>query len=104
MKSTYATKSTDATTGNQCCAQRDSRPVPPQSNHTLDPSNWQEFKSLAYQMIDDMTAHLSSLDAQPAWRQMPESVRESLHEPLPLSPQGAKKAYSDFVENVLPYP
>ncbi len=79
-------------------------PVTARKDYTLDPADWQEFKSLAHKMIDDMADHLSSLDLQPAWRQMPEKVRESLREPLPLSAQGAEKAYTDFVENVLPFP
>jgi glutamate/tyrosine decarboxylase-like PLP-dependent enzyme len=55
-------------------------------------------------MVDDMLDHLSTLPEQPAWREMPETVRASLAEPLPREPQGAERAYRDFVENVLPYP
>lgn len=74
------------------------------TEHTLDPDDWKEFNSLAHRMIDDMTAHLSTLDAKAAWSPMPETVRLSLNEPLPISAQGAEKAYCDFVENVLPFP
>lgn len=35
---------------------------------------------------------------------MPDSVRVSFQEPLPLEPQGAERAYADFVQNVRPYP
>jgi aromatic-L-amino-acid/L-tryptophan decarboxylase len=72
---------------------------------TLDPTDWQDFKSLAYRMVDDMVAHLSSLDEQPAWREMPTEVRAELkQDPLPMQPQGAEAAYEEFVRNVLPYP
>jgi glutamate/tyrosine decarboxylase-like PLP-dependent enzyme len=55
-------------------------------------------------MVDDMLDHLSTLDDQPAWRPMPETIRAALAEPLPLEGVGAAAAYSDFVERVLPYP
>jgi aromatic-L-amino-acid decarboxylase len=77
---------------------------PETTEHTLDPADWQDFKGLAHRMIDDMIAHLSSLDSQPAWKPMPDRVRQSLHEELPVCGQGANKAYSDFVEHVLPFP
>jgi glutamate/tyrosine decarboxylase-like PLP-dependent enzyme len=55
-------------------------------------------------MIDDMIAHLSTLDQQPAWRQMPPQVRMSLQEPLPRTGEGAEEAYSSFLRNILPFP
>lgn len=72
--------------------------------YTLDPENWDEFKSLGHQMIDDMVAHLSTLDDQPAWQEMPAKTRAELKECLPLSGQGSASVYSDFLRNVLPYP
>ena len=74
------------------------------NEYTLDPASWQDFKELAHQMIDDMVLHLSSLDEQPAWQEMPPETKESLHEPLPQTGAGARQAYDDFVKNVLPYP
>jgi len=47
------------------------------SEYTLDPENWDEFRSLGHQMIDDMIAHLSTLDQQPAWRQMPAATEHA---------------------------
>lgn len=74
------------------------------TNYTLDPANWDEFRSLGHRMIDDMIAHLSTLDKQPAWREMPAETRDALHEPLPRAGQGAEHVYDDFVQHVLPYP
>lgn len=74
------------------------------TQYTLDPANWDEFKKLGHQMIDDMVSHLAGLNEQPAWRQMPAQVRDALAEPLPTRGVGAEAAYEDFLNNVLPYP
>jgi glutamate/tyrosine decarboxylase-like PLP-dependent enzyme len=71
---------------------------------TLDPADWNEFRALAHQMVDDTIAHLSTLRDQPAWREMPDAVRASLDEPLPMEGEGAEAAYRAFAENVRPYP
>ncbi len=55
-------------------------------------------------MVDDTIAHLSSLNDQPAWREMPDDVRASFAEPLPLEGAGADEAYRAFAERVRPYP
>jgi glutamate/tyrosine decarboxylase-like PLP-dependent enzyme len=71
---------------------------------TLDPADWDEFRALAHRMVDDTIAHLSTLREQPAWRPMPEAVRASFAEPLPLQGLGAEAAYEAFAERVRPYP
>ena len=74
---------------------------------TLDPrspAEWAAFRALAHRMVDDMLDHLASLPGQPAWRPMPDAVRASFREPLPLEGAGAEAAYRDFAERVLPYP
>ncbi len=76
----------------------------PPAEETLDPADWSAFRALAHRMVDDMIDHLSTLRQRPAWQPMPEAVRASFSEPLPLEPQGAEAAYRDFVERVLPFP
>ncbi|HYH83359.1 MAG TPA: pyridoxal-dependent decarboxylase [Longimicrobium sp.] len=71
---------------------------------TLDPADWDEFRALAHRMVDDTIAHLSSLHEQPAWREMPDEVRASFPEPLPVEGAGAEETYRAFVERVRPYP
>ena len=73
----------------------------PESN--LDPADWNEFRALCHQAIDDMIEHLASLREQPAWRAMPPEVLESFQKPAPAYPEGARAAYRDFVANVMPY-
>jgi glutamate/tyrosine decarboxylase-like PLP-dependent enzyme len=71
---------------------------------TLDPADWEAFRALAHRMVDDTVAHLSSLHEQPAWQPMPDEVRASFAEPLPLDGVGDEAAYAAFAERVRPYP
>jgi aromatic-L-amino-acid decarboxylase len=60
--------------------------IPEGAEETLDPrtpEEWAEFGALAHRMVDDMLAHLAALHEQPAWRAMPDAVREALAEPVP---------------------
>lgn len=71
---------------------------------SLDPHDWEEFRELAHRMLDRMIDHQRTLDDQPAWRQVPESVERRLAEGPPLEAAGVEAAYREFLELVLPYP
>jgi aromatic-L-amino-acid/L-tryptophan decarboxylase len=73
------------------------------TEHTLDPADWEQFRALAHRAIDDLVNHLSTLDTQPAWQEMPRAVVASLKKPVPFRPEGELAAYQDFLSNVLPY-
>src|ERR1044071_3629875 len=70
---------------------------------TLDPQNWDEFRALAHQMLDDMLDHLSSLRERPAWQHVPDAARQSPAQPLPIPGESAPSVYQEFLHNVLPY-
>ena len=70
---------------------------------SLDPKDWEEFRSLAHRMLDDMLDHLSTLRDRPAWQPVPQSVRTHFTSPLPKEPQDAAEVYQEFLQNVLPY-
>jgi glutamate/tyrosine decarboxylase-like PLP-dependent enzyme len=55
-------------------------------------------------MVDDMLDHLASLDQLPAWKPIPDGVRQRLRQPVPVEGTGPEAAYQDFLELVLPYP
>jgi aromatic-L-amino-acid/L-tryptophan decarboxylase len=74
------------------------------AEETLDPQDWEEFRSLARRMLDDTIDYLVSLRERPAWQPMPDDVRNSFAEPLPAQPIGPAAAYSEFVNHVRPYP
>lgn len=70
---------------------------------TLDPNYWEEFRALAHRMVDDTVDFLRSLRERPAWEPMPDAVRGSFPEPLPVQGEGAAEAYHQFAERILPY-
>ncbi|MGH6954529.1 MAG: pyridoxal phosphate-dependent decarboxylase family protein [Alphaproteobacteria bacterium] len=75
-----------------------------ESEETLDPASWDDLRALGHRMIEDMIDHLATVRERPAWRPMPPGIASRLQQPLPLAPEGAERAYADFVEAVLPYP
>lgn len=78
--------------------------VPPDSNvPQLDPEDWESFRGLARQMMDDVVDHLASVGQRPAWQPLPDDVREALREPVPREAHGAEATYRVFRERVLPY-
>jgi glutamate/tyrosine decarboxylase-like PLP-dependent enzyme len=70
---------------------------------SFDPNNWEAFTALGRTMVDDISAHLSSISLRPAWRPVPPDVRDAFTQPLPLLPEGLPAAYADFQRLVLPY-
>jgi aromatic-L-amino-acid decarboxylase len=71
---------------------------------TLDPHDWEEFRKLGHRMLDDTIDYLASRREQPVWQAMPEVVRASFNELLPMEPIGAEMAYAEFVKRIRPYP
>lgn len=70
----------------------------------LDPEDWNAFRVLAHQMVDDTLDHLTGLADEPVWRPMPDEVRAAFNAPLPLDGGGEEAAYQDYLDLVRPYP
>ena len=75
-----------------------------QIEETLDPADWEEFRRFAHGVMDDAVEWLATLRERAAWREMPEAVRDSFDEALPVEGVGAERVYAEFVERVRPYP
>jgi len=71
---------------------------------TLDPQDWDAFRTLAHRMLDDMLDFQQQVRQRPVWQPVPEVVKAFLKQPLPLTAQSHEQVYQDFLENVLPYP
>jgi len=74
------------------------------TDQTLDPENWEEARKIGHQMIDDMMDYLMTLRERPVWQPMPEPTKKALTEKLPMEGVGLADVYSEFKENILPYP
>ena len=71
---------------------------------TLDPEDWEAMRALAHRAVDDGFEWLRTVRERRVWQPTPEAVAAKFHAPLPRVPQGAERAYQDFLEWVLPYP
>jgi aromatic-L-amino-acid/L-tryptophan decarboxylase len=71
---------------------------------TLDPQDWDSFRQLAHQMLDDMLDYQQNVRQRPVWQPVPQEVKDFLQRPVPQEPQPHAQVYQDFVENILPYP
>ncbi|HEU4565605.1 MAG TPA: pyridoxal-dependent decarboxylase [Gemmatimonadaceae bacterium] len=78
--------------------------TPDYKEETLDPADWEELRALGHRMVDDMLAYMETVRERPAWQPIPADVRERFRVPVPRAPEGAERAYDDFVRDVLPYP
>lgn len=70
----------------------------------LDPSDWDEFRRLAHQMVDDVIQAQREVRTQPVWRPVPDDVQASFDSPLPRAGAGMQAAYEAFHQRVRPYP
>lgn len=79
------------------------RMADPDELPTLDPSDWPAFRREAHEMLDGMLDYLESLPTGPVWRPMPDAVRASFDEPLPLEGAPLADVHAQFRERILPY-
>ncbi|MGE3526924.1 MAG: aspartate aminotransferase family protein [Gemmatimonadales bacterium] len=75
-----------------------------ETEETLDPADWDAFRVLAHEMVDQLLHYQRDVRGTPAWRPVPEQVDARFREPVPEAGRGARGAYDDFLELVLPYP
>jgi glutamate/tyrosine decarboxylase-like PLP-dependent enzyme len=73
------------------------------AEHSLDPSDWREFRDQGHRMLDDLFDHLQTLRDQPVWRPIPQAVRQRFRGPPPTTPSPLGEAHSSFMRDVLPY-
>ena len=71
---------------------------------TLDPDDWEGFRALAHEMLDDMIEQQRTVRTRPAWRSPPDVSRAALEEPCPLNGAPLGEVYAAFRDHVLPYP
>src|SRR5688572_14468824 len=80
-------------------------PKPADSIPPLDPEDWEAFRALAHQMVDDSLDYLRDVGDRRPWTPMPAAVRQALKdEPIPREGLGDGAAYQGFLDLVRPYP
>ena len=73
------------------------------TDRTLDPDNWEEFRATGHRMLDDMLDYLEHLRDIPVWKPMPNDTRARFRSSLPIMPADLPTVYQEFVQDVLPY-
>ncbi|MGH8494777.1 MAG: pyridoxal phosphate-dependent decarboxylase family protein [Gammaproteobacteria bacterium] len=70
----------------------------------LDPQDWEPFRAQAHEALDVMVDYLRDVRERPAWRPLPDDVKDRLHEPLPEHAQSLESVLDAFRRDVLPFP
>ncbi len=71
---------------------------------TLDPDNWDAFRRLMHQAVDDALDYTAGVRERPVWQPVPKAVRAELTAAVPRTGEGAEAAYKDYQRLVAPYP
>src|SRR5579864_3279688 len=73
------------------------------SAETLDPSDWDAFRRQAHRMLDDMLDYTQNIRERPVWQPIPQAIRDTFREPLPLDPSDLAAVHERFMRDILPY-
>ncbi len=70
---------------------------------TLDPSDWENFRVQAHQMLDDILDYTKNIRQRPVWQPIPSKVRERFRGALPAGPTSLPEVHQEFMNYILPY-
>jgi glutamate/tyrosine decarboxylase-like PLP-dependent enzyme len=76
--------------------------TPPDS--LLDPADWEQFRAMGHQMLDDMVDYVRSVRERPVWQSPSADARRGLQAGLPREPSPIADVYEQFKQHILPYP
>ncbi|ANO51255.1 pyridoxal phosphate-dependent decarboxylase family protein [Woeseia oceani] len=71
---------------------------------SLDPADWEDFRALAHNAVDDLTDYLQNVATRPVWQPLPAASSAHFKEPVPRAGHGAAGVYEQIREHILPYP
>lgn len=57
-----------------------------QERQTLDPSDWEGFRTQAHRMLDDILDYTENVRRRPVWQPIPDEVRARFGAALPAGP------------------
>lgn len=75
----------------------------PDLDTSLDPEDWEQFRTDCRRALDDMIDHLASIRERPVWQPAPAEVRRHFSEPLPRAPRSLHETLDDFAAFIRPY-
>jgi len=76
---------------------------PPDAVATLDPSDWESFRSQSHLMLDDILDYIQNIRERPVWQPIPNEVRARFHSAPPIGPTALAAVHQEFMQYILPY-
>jgi len=73
------------------------------SNQSLDPADWSEFRAQAHRMLDDILGYAEEIRERPVWQPIPAEVRAHFKSPAPQQGEELTGVHAEFMREVLPY-
>jgi aromatic-L-amino-acid decarboxylase len=73
------------------------------SHETLDPSDWDGFRTQAHRMLDDMLDYTEHIRVRPVWQPIPDEVRARFRGGLPRQPADLFTVHEEFMSDILPF-
>jgi glutamate/tyrosine decarboxylase-like PLP-dependent enzyme len=74
-----------------------------QEEPTLDPTDWDSFRTQAHRMLDNMLDYQQNLRLRPVWQPIPQAVRDRFRDALPVGPSDLGEVHREFLNYILPY-
>ena len=73
------------------------------TGHSLDPSDWPEFRAQAHRMLDDILDYVENIRERPVWQPIPEEVRARFRGDVPEVPSDLTAVHTEFMRYILPF-
>jgi len=70
---------------------------------TLDPSDWEVFRTQAHRMLDDILDYTKNIRERPVWQPIPDGVRQRFREAVPVGPSALAEVHQEFMNSILPF-
>jgi aromatic-L-amino-acid decarboxylase len=70
---------------------------------TLDPKDWDGFRTQAHAMLDYMVDYIRNIRERPVWQPIPDEVRARFLTGVPREPNDLARVHEEFLRDVLPY-
>ncbi len=70
---------------------------------SLDPQNWDDMRTLAHSMVDDMLDYLQQVGERPVWTPPPSESIDHIRGSVPEGASSPEAVYSKFKQHILPY-
>jgi aromatic-L-amino-acid decarboxylase len=77
--------------------------VAPGTGITLDPLDWNNLRSQAHGMLDDMVNYIENIRERPVWQPIPDTVRAQFRGGVPALPTDLGIVHEEFMRDVLPF-